>query len=84
MFAEKPTTRYILRWYLVIIVVPLLLIANAVFMAVSGIDEVFLNNSSSSSSSHHWMIVVVLKVPTAPEALRTNATNLLMAAWVKK
>ena len=51
-------------------------------MAVSGIDEVFLNNSSSSS--HHWMIVVVLKVPTAPEALRTNATNLLMAAWVKK
>ena len=82
MFAEKPTTRYILRWYLVIIVVPLLLIANAVFMAVSGIDEVFLNNSSSSS--HHWMIVVVLKVPTAPEALRTNATNLLMAAWVKK
>lgn len=81
MFAEKPTTRYILRWYLVIIVVPLLLIANAVFMAVSGIDEVFLNNSSSS---HHWMIVVVLEVPTAPEALRTNATNLLMAAWVKK
>lgn len=81
MFAEKPTTRYILRWYLVIIAVPLLLIANAVFMAVSGIDEVFLNNSSSS---HHWMIVVVLEVPTAPEALRTNATNLLMAAWVKK
>ena len=40
--------------YIIIVIdVPLLLIANAVFMAVSGIDEVFLNNSSSSISSHH-------------------------------
>ena len=37
--------------YIIIVIdVPLLLIANAVFMAVSGIDEVFLHNSHHSSS----------------------------------